>query len=87
MMPVSLRQMRRPRFHVMQGVRNVQRCRASVSQNGKNQAREQPKCPNARNLHSANILSTMKFVACAHLGAAHFLLIGESACGFSPCRE
>jgi hypothetical protein len=71
----------------MQGVWNVKGGCAGGSQNGKNQALEQPKCPNARSLHSANILSTMKFVPYAQLGAAHFLLIGGFACGLNPCRE
>jgi hypothetical protein len=61
---------------MMQRMRRIQR--RSVSGAGQNQS----KCPNARQLHPANILSTMDFVPCIDPWAAHFLPIGHSAVRF-----
>jgi hypothetical protein len=57
----------------MQRMRRIQCRRASgASQN-------QSECPNARQLHPVNILSTMDYVPCIGPWAAHFVPIGHSA--------
>jgi hypothetical protein len=65
---------------MMQRVRSVQRRRAGIAhaEGDKNQS----KCPNARQLHPVNILSTLKFVPYVCPWAAHFLLIGLCADSF-----
>ena len=73
-MPMRFRQVRFTGPGVMKGVGCVKRRSACA---GRNQSRRQTECPNARNLHSAKVLSNMKFVPCVRPEAAHFVLIDQ----------
>ena len=77
---LGLSQVRRRGVAAVQRVRHIQPEGEPVAQPSQNQGGNQSKCPNARNLHSANILSTMKFVPCNCPQAAHGVLIGHSWC-------